>query len=128
MKGIADLTVWVCLRRKIPCQRTEDQHALDMLRLHFFQIERTALRSHFVYCDGQIDPSRIIAPILSGLLWFELYFHALPCKIKLASLNHGHEAHNHTVAILHRCATRAAALGGLRFNLLVVAAKIFRFF
>src|SRR4030095_13059050 len=61
----------------------------------------------------------IIAPIFSGLLCFELYFHALPCEIELASLNRGHEVHNHAVLIFHRCSARAAALSGLRFNLLV---------
>ena len=94
----------------------------------FFQIERTALLSHFVSCYGQIDLCRIIALIFSGLLWFELYVHAFPCEIELASLNRRHEVYNHTVLILHRSSARAAALSGLRFNLLVFAAKIFRFF
>src|SRR5580765_3477230 len=64
----------------------------------------------------QIDYVPMSALTVSGLLLLELDIHPLACKRELASLNRGHEVHNHTVLILHRRATRAAALRGLRFN------------
>jgi hypothetical protein len=89
-------------------------------------LQRT-FRIHFC-CLASPWFSSLVIPTRRLFQFFEFYVQAFAREVELTPRDLRHKIDDHAILIFHRGARTRAALRGVRFDPLVVAAKVFRGF